>query len=471
MSDYQDFILSDRQQSLPDALSETKPDTKPVAKKETALSAIEADRSRIVQCSPVRRLQQKTQVFPLDVKASVRSRLTHSLEVKEIGRQLALLVLAGNEEVIDKQAFVSLVEMACLLHDVGNPPFGHFGEVVMIDWLRTRLPSLFSQALGQGSRQWPMLLADLQQFEGNAQSLRLLHSVQSLNLTLSQLAALQKYVRGGYQRQGQAQEGKKRPWQQKPGHYFSERPLVQEIRALFPSTRRGRYPLTFLMEAADDMAYGVADLEDAVDRGVLSIVELEQAILRDGNAYLQDCWHQALAAEPGFFARFRQLLNDDLLVLVSEQYLAHQAAILAGSHDQPLLAVEQAPAQALQWLKDFAQREVFKHREVEALELAGFAALKGILGAFAPLLALPESEFTSLERRQDAEGLLLRRLYHRLPPRHLAAYKRDSQHAPLFEQAHEREWYFRVRLLLDFVSGMTDTYVLEEYRLLCGFQG
>ena len=453
MNDYQAFIVSDRQHRLPEAAAET------------ALSAIEADRSRIVQCSPVRRLQQKTQVFPLDVKASVRSRLTHSLEVKETGRQLALMVLAAKSEVRDKQAFVSLVEMACLLHDVGNPPFGHFGEVVLIDWLRSQLPSLFKQAVGPGSRQWPMLLADLQQFEGNAQSLRLLHSLQGLNLTLSQLAALQKYVRGAYQRRTSG------AWQQKPGHYFSERPLVQEIRALFPSTTRGRYPLTFLMEAADDMAYGVADLEDAVDRGVLSLVALEQAILRDGNDYLQACWRQSLATEPGFFSRFRQTLNDDLLVLVSEQYLFHQDAILDGSHAQSLLAVKQAPAQALHWLKDFAHQQVFKHREVEALELAGFAALKGILGVFAPLLALPAAEFTGLAHRQDAEGLLLRRLYHRLPQRHLAAYQRDSQQAPLFEQAAEREWYFRVRLLLDFVSGMTDTYVLEEYRLLCGFQG
>ena len=401
MSDYLTFILSDRQQSLPTLKADLPP--------ESALSAIEADRSRIVQCSPVRRLQQKTQVFPLDVKASVRSRLTHSLEVKETGRQLALLVLTGTEQVADKQAFVSLVEMACLLHDVGNPPFGHFGEVVMIDWLRTRLPLLFSQAVGQSSRQWPMLLSDLQQFEGNAQSLRLLHSVQGLNLTLSQLAALQKYVRGAYQRQPQSSNP--RPWQQKPGHYFSERPLIQEIRTLFPSTTRGRYPLTFLMEAADDMAYGVADLEDAVDRGVLSLVELELAIAQGGNDYLQTCWRHAQSGEPDFFSRFRQILNDDLLILVSDQYLLHQAAIVDGSHGLPLLAVEQA------------------------------------------------------------EGLLLRRLYHRLPPRHLAAYQRDSQHALLFERAAEREWYFRVRLLLDFVSGMTDTYVLEEYRLLCGFQG
>ncbi|WP_445401493.1 dGTPase [Zobellella sp. An-6] len=450
MSLYRELILGERWQGTTD---------------ETPLEAIEADRSRIVQCSPVRRLQQKTQVFPLDVKASVRSRLTHSLEVKETGRQLALRVLPGVAQEVDKEAFISLVEMACLLHDVGNPPFGHFGEVVIIDWLGSRLPALFRQAVGKGSRQWPMLMADLRQFEGNAQSLRLLHSLQGLNLTLSQLAALQKYVRGAYQRKTSGL------WQQKPGHFFSERPLVQQVRARFPSTARGRYPLTYLMEAADDMAYGVADLEDAVDRGVLSLAELEQALLSEGNDYLKSCWQQATMAEPGFFSRFRQGINRDLLTLVSEQYLRHHQAILEGIHDSPLLAVEEAPAQALQWLKEFAHRRVFKRREVEALELSGFAALKGVLEAFSPLLALSAAEFTSLDSRQDANGLVLRRLYHRLPPRHLAAYRRDSQGAAYFEDEREREWYFRVRLLLDFVSGMTDTYVLEEYRLLCGFQG
>ncbi|PSJ43823.1 dGTPase [Zobellella endophytica] len=451
MSRYQELILGAR--------------LHPETEQESALSAIEADRSRIVQCSPVRRLQQKTQVFPLDVKASVRSRLTHSLEVKETGRQLALRVLPGLEQEVDKEAFISLVEMACLLHDVGNPPFGHFGEAVIIDWLRARLSGLFRQAVGRPSRQWPMLLADLQQFEGNAQSLRLLHSLQGLNLTLSQLAALQKYVRGAYQRKTAGL------WQQKPGHFFSERSLVQQIRARFPSTAHGRYPLTYLMEAADDMAYGIADLEDAVDRGVLSLAELEQALSGEGNAYLRAQWRQAGVDEPGFFSRFRQAVNRDLLPLVSEQYLRHHQDILDGVHASPLLAVEQPPAQALQWLKEFAQRRVFQRREVEALELAGFAALKGVLEAFAPLLALPAQEFTSLERRQDANGLVLRRLYHRLPARHLAAYRRDSEHAGYFENDREREWYFRVRLLLDFVSGMTDTYVLEEYRLLCGFQG
>ncbi|GAA3551183.1 dGTPase [Zobellella aerophila] len=431
----------------------------------SALAAIEEDRSRIVQCSPVRRLQQKTQVFPLDVKASVRSRLTHSLEVKETGRQLARQVLQEIPVEVDREAFISLVEMACLLHDVGNPPFGHFGESVIIDWLGSQLSPLFQQAVGSPSLQWPALLADLCHFEGNAQSLRLLHSLQGLNLTLSQLAALQKYARGAYQPRTTGS------WQQKPGHFFSERLLVHKLHQSFPSTAGGRFPLTYLLEAADDMAYGIADLEDAVDRGVLSLAELEQALNGEANAYLVRRWQQARVGEPGFFGRFRHALNRDLLPLVSEQYLLHHQAILQGTHAQPLLAVARPAAEALHWLKDFAHRRVFNRREVEALELAGFAALKGVLNAFAPLLALSADEFTSLGQRQDAKGLVFRRLYHRLPPRHLAAYRRNAGQAPGFDNDQEREWYFRVRLLLDFVSGMTDTYVLEEYRLLCGLQG
>ncbi|MDV2857181.1 MULTISPECIES: dGTPase [Oceanimonas] len=450
MSRYADLIRAER--------------LRPASVPETTVQAIEADRARIVQCSPVRRLQQKTQVFPLDVKASVRSRLTHSLEVKETGRQLALRVAAELEPEVERDALVSLVEMACLLHDVGNPPFGHFGEAVMIDWLGQQLPGLFRRAVGEPSRQWPMLLADLRQFEGNAQSLRLVHTLQDLNLSLSQLAALQKYVRGAYQPKTGGR------WQQKPGHFFSERPLVQQIRQLFPTTARGRHPLTFLMEAADDMAYGVADLEDAVDRGVLSLAELERALLNNGNDYLKTLWQGSRVQEPGFFSRFRERLGQDLLPLVTEQFMLHQQAILEGEHDQPLLAAEQAPADALQWLKSFAHEHVFRRREVESLELAGFAALKGVLDAFAPLLTLSAAEFVDLENRRDANGQLLRRLFHRLPARHLAAYRRDSQSAPFFESEAEREWYFRVRLLLDFISGMTDTYVLEEYRLLCGLQ-
>lgn len=101
----------------------------------------------------MRRLQQKTQVFPLDVKASVRSRLTHSLEVQETGRQISRRILAALPAgMVCEGAFINLVEMSCLLHDVGNPPFGHFGEQVMGQWLGEMLDPLYQQALAQPPR-------------------------------------------------------------------------------------------------------------------------------------------------------------------------------------------------------------------------------------------------------------------------------------------------------------------------------
>ena len=100
------------------------------------LEATENDRARVVQSAPVRRLQQKTQVFPLDVKASVRSRLTHSLEVQQVGRQICRQWMAAHPAgSLPDAALLNLLEMACLLHDVGNPPFGHFGESVLRAWL------------------------------------------------------------------------------------------------------------------------------------------------------------------------------------------------------------------------------------------------------------------------------------------------------------------------------------------------
>ena len=192
---------------------------------EELLEATEQDRARIVQAAPVRRLQQKTQVFPLDVKASVRSRLTHSLEVQETGRQISRRILAALPAgTVCEGAFINLVEMACLLHDVGNPPFGHFGEQVMSQWLAQSLDELFARAHDQlPSPQWAELRQDLLVFDGNAQSLRLVHSLHEMNLTLGQLAALCKYPQQPLLHSAQGY-GQHHGWTSKRGIFFSEHP-------------------------------------------------------------------------------------------------------------------------------------------------------------------------------------------------------------------------------------------------------
>lgn len=185
----------------------------------------ESDRGRIVNSAAIRRLQQKTQVFPLERNAAVRSRLTHSMEVQQVGRHIAKEILhdlrrhdrlneMGLALFIDP--FESIVEMACLLHDVGNPPFGHFGEAALNNWFRQHLGvdtqgnlltdemscQVACLRLKAGDSELNSLRtrvrADLSYFEGNAQAIRLVHSLLKLNLTYAQIACVLKYTRPAY---------------------------------------------------------------------------------------------------------------------------------------------------------------------------------------------------------------------------------------------------------------------------------
>ena len=437
---------------------------------EDLLEATELDRARIVQAAPVRRLQQKTQVFPLDVKASVRSRLTHSLEVQETGRQISRRILAALPAgMVCEGAFINLVEMSCLLHDVGNPPFGHFGEQVMSQWLGEMLDPLYQQALAQPpSAQWAELRQDLQLFDGNAQSLRLVHSLHELNLTLGQLAALCKYPQ---QPRPGVSYGQHHGWSSKRGIFFSEQPLYRALGQSLGLAPGCRHPLVYIMEAADDISYCIADLEDAVDRRILTLNELLAALCSaDGSDYMTTLLGDAQRSSWGFFPHFRHRLTRDLVALAASTYISEHEAILQGSYPQALLHGQAPAARVLDILKQVARAQVFMRPEVEALELEGYAALRGVLTTYSCLLAMPSGPFSRLLASEGGSELFFaRRLYHRLSARHIKAYRlavavRDER----FVCEQEQEWYYRVRLLLDYVSGMTDTYVLEEYRLLSG---
>ena len=439
---------------------------------EELLEATEQDRARIVQAAPVRRLQQKTQVFPLDVKASVRSRLTHSLEVQETGRQISWRILAALPAgTVCEGAFINLVEMACLLHDVGNPPFGHFGEQVMSQWLAQSLDELFASAHEQlPSPQWAELRQDLLVFDGNAQSLRLVHSLHEMNLTLGQLAALCKYPQQPLLHSPQGY-GQHHGWTSKRGIFFSEQPLYRALGQSLGLAPGCRHPLVYIMEAADDISYCIADLEDAVDRRILNQGELLVALRgADEGDYMASLLEEALASGRGFFPHFRQHLTRDLVALAAHTYVSDHEAILSGAYPRALLHGQAPAARVLDTLKRVAREQVFMRPEVEALELEGHAALRGVLSTYSCLLALPAAQFERLLAGNGGSELFFaRRLFHRLSARHLKAYRLAvASRDPRFDKCSEQEWYYRVRLLLDYVSGMTDTYALEEFRLLSG---
>ncbi|MBV1790181.1 dGTPase [Marinobacterium sp. D7] len=467
--------------------------------------SLESDRGRIINSAAVRRLQQKTQVFPLEHNAAVRSRLTHSLEVQQTGRFIVRTIFELlDERAADyglaglERATESLVEMACLMHDIGNPPFGHFGEAAISRWFERVLPELtpFSNE-HLGPEQVALrseLLRELSSFEGNAQAIRLISQLQKLNLTYLQTACIFKYTRCATEAKPD-KGGVLGYLKKKPGYYFSEREFVAGMQAALEMAPGHRFPLTYLMEAADDIAYCLADLEDGVDKGILEYPQLAQLLKdefsrqratagdadgahfgRNSFAGIVDYAHERADAEPinkehEFFVSLRVGLIHPLVKHAATRFIDNIDTVFDGSLNCALLE-DRSPCHAVvETLKRVAIRHVFSVAEVETLELQGYRIISGLLEHYKPLLMLTMEQFERL-RSGHGKGLLIEsRLFNRLPPKHVKAYLALLEQAPLLtdgEPFNAEVWerYCRCRLLQDMISGMTDQFALDEFKAL-----
>lgn len=454
---------------------------------------MESDRGRSINSAAVRRLQQKTQVFPLEKNAAVRSRLTHSLEVQQVGRHISKSILKEFERQgllenfgLDtlKEGFVSAVEMACLLHDIGNPPFGHFGEEAIKKWVEKSVsPILKDQFACDAEHQ--KYDEDLRNFEGNAQGLRVLHSTQKLNLTYTQLACLIKYTRPAYEKK--PEDGSSFLYRKKkPGYYLSEKKLYDSLTKELSIDAGHRFPLTYIMEAADDISYCIADVADAVDKGILSIDKLDfeirkewkevinnKAISDKDKEYLIEVADSALSrscSDPDkkhtYILTLRTTLVNDLVKSVTTNYIDNHKQIFNGEYDGSLVGGKDVYSMAASALKNVAIKNVFNYHEVENLELKGYAAITGLLGIYLSLLHLKSKDFIQLAQQDNLKGFPVEtRLYHKLSNKHKLTYVEVVSGIDVGDNCLE-EFYYRVRLIIDYVSGMTDGYALDEYKML-----
>lgn len=461
------------------------------------INAFESDRGRVLNSAAVRRLQQKTQVFPLEKNSAVRSRLTHSLEVMQVGRFIVQSICNDSDSAIKEhaRALESLVEMACVLHDVGNPPFGHFGEHAINLWFSQHARPLFlSQKPHKLTLPEQALFNDAEHFEGNAQAIRLVHSLMDLNLTYPLIASILKYTRCGTM----PKPAKDQPLaylQKKVGFYDSEKFIVEEVQTTLGIQAGHRHPAAYIMEAADDISYCMADLEDAVEKEIMSVEQLTLALQQEFSktiadfgivadipeelkmTYLCDKAYTAysdedIRKESAFFVVFRVAIVHPLVRHAKERFLDNIDAVLDGSFNHALLEDNSVEHALSHTLKKVALKYAFCHKEVETLELQGYKIMTSLLDTFSCLLKIRASEFRDICQHANMRLPIESRLIKRIGKKHIATYLKTlevkntdkaSNGAVSFEV---REFYLRCRLVQDHISGMTDQFALDEYRTL-----
>lgn len=410
----------------------------------------EKDFDRIIFSLPFRRLQDKTQVFPLPEDDFVHNRLTHSLEVASVGRSLGKLVgekiLSKREELnefVTAYDFGAIVSAASLAHDVGNPPFGHSGEKAISDFFKNF--AMADEIRGHLTEsEWE----DLINFEGNAQGFRLINqNLHGLKLTYATLGAFTKYPR-----QSQlASINSHRVSQKKFGYYQSEKNLFRELAKNLglveevDSKAWVRHPLAFLVEAADDICYNIIDLEDGCTLGLVSLEEsvdlLKPIIAERFNQEKLD----KMISQSEKLATLRALAINELIAQVVDVFVANEEDILIGNYDKSLTSLIRS-SDALIKIQRLSVDKIYRAQVVLEKEIAGFEVIDGLLNT----LVTMTYNFT-FENLAHKDQTIFRAL-----PVHVTS--------PMVAG----KLYSNLRVILDFISGMTDTHALTLYRKLKG---
>ncbi|MFA6630400.1 MAG: dGTPase [Sulfuricurvum sp.] len=455
--------------------------------------SIESDRGRILSSPAFRRLQKRTQVFALELNASIRTRLTHSLEVAQVARFIAKTILSklkreglgtyGLEEL--ENAFVSTAEMTSLLHDIGNPPFGHFAEQTINKWMKENavpILDVFSATTPDSQSIKETVAKDICNYDGNAQAIRVISKLQRLNLSYTQTLSVLKYTRGAYETKPPKEDALSY-LKKKPGFYYSEHAFIEKVQQTLGVASGHRFPLTYIMEAADDISYLTADLEDAVEKGILTLDQvydlIKKACEAEGEDYLleiiEDRYNQAKQNDEPyqfnmFFTLIKAKLVTSLVFHVVDIYIENHAAIFQGSFNCALLdyAKESKYYKAVKILEKLSAKHIYQNKEVQTLELQGYTIVNELLNIYKPILELSADDFSKLIQDEKIDCFIAMRLIRRISSKQIVAYKNDvkSLERDNRESFQILEWYYRVRLVTDYISGMTDDFALNEYQTL-----
>lgn len=417
-------------------------------------TAFQQDYDRIVFTSAFRRMKDKTQVFPLSKSDYVRTRLTHSLEVSCVGRSLGAVV--GREIIarhglqhVESGDFGAIVAAACLAHDIGNPPFGHAGEDAIREWFRHS--GLLDRHQFTSAQK-----ADFERYEGNAQGFRIVSRLQSpanpggLQLSSAVLATFTKYPRPSHlDTDLDGKSGKKFGFFQQDADNFKQVARSTGLIERIPNTAWHRHPLAFLVEVADDTCYLIVDLEDAARLGFVPYKDAECLLADLAGNTINGSRLDRLHDPKERLEYLRAKAIGCLLESAAAVFLENEDTILSGKFDDELL--ESSPiAHPLQAILKLAKETIYTARPALEIETAGFEVLGALLGLFinAVEARAGHARYTTRER------MLLKLL-----PTQFLGHGGEPDADP----------YIRLLQVADFVAGMTDSYAVDMFRKLKGF--
>lgn len=461
----------------------------------------ESDLGRALFSSAARRLHDKTQVIPLTSDDNIHSRLTHSMEVMNIGASLAKDV-CFNKEFRERYGIENVYEVyepmrailqtVCLVHDIGNPPFGHFGELAIREYFK-KFFECNPKALGDGRyKGWD---SDFTEYDGNAQGFRVVTKLQfiddlfGLNFTKSCLASYLKYpTTDAGDRESPFISCRKH------GVFWVDKDYMDKV--LNGQARAGengyvRHPFVYLVEAADSICYLSMDLEDAYNKGWFALTTLLErwrvfscgcdgaaARLFDG---LERLGNAGGSLGRKGFIRFRINIIKYLVALAVRNYLTHFDEIVKGIYNKELIFDDTSGV--AEFLQGFCVEYIYSQKEIQSVELTGWSVINGLLDIYTNLLLSNDKVYM-----RHGEAMISLSV--------LRANKMDFllQEGKIVWSSAERCYvetesgnrvfntdalcdsvpigqlpvYFRLRIIVDFISGMTDKFAVKHFQKLSG---
>lgn len=448
------------------------------AKSTDLRSEFEKDYHRIIGSASFRRLQDKTQVFPLDKSDFIRTRLTHSLEVSSFGKSLGQNI---GENIITyqkdsgftprmKEDICHILQCAGLIHDIGNPPFGHFGEDAIREWFTRNLPELTFFDKQADELLTPQMREDFYHFEGNAQALRLVTKLHYLvdengmNLTYALLNTIVKYPvpsTGIDKSTGNIKD-------KKMGYYYADREIYDSI-AADTGTKNSRHPLTYILEAADDLAYKTADIEDAFVKGFISYYDLERELIQLNEKY-PDPEFNALEKLHTYYERGKLKkvgspesyavknwivrVQGFLISCATFGFTSNYESIMAGTFKQDIF-YGTFGEKLMDLLGDMAYRYVFSSMAIYKMEVTEAVILDFLMDKLVHAVLYYDTEV----RLNSIDS----RVISFISDNYKNAYKYQAE-----GKSEAEKLYLRLLLVTDYICGMTDSYAKRLYQELNG---